>query len=769
MDNISITIRKNMNYIEVFNDLSKYYLAIPYPRDSVPYGKQLYDLGHEQRVTIMTLRLNCQHKQRSPIVRVFDGTPLVCRVFYSDENKHSVLYCAWLETKPNFVMLWERNRDKGICIELLSSRFVKVSIESLSHIFNLVEISQDVVEEETDNVEISESFVKILKLIARDVLKEVDDTLLVVDSVYDPLGDFVSLRRVFSKLRNEFESMLACRMCNARNMDKVLLTKFKASWEETLHFVKTYNLDGVIPRTEWHIAMWLFVIGCPERVRTCDDFMYVICTTIIRLEYFEEEHFIGSLCNEGFSVILSKWLYITIRDHIDFFEEELQNIAEPVSWNSYLCEANGKLCYTHSHPQDKDNGVYDSMAPTEVILSICDETGIYEKIVPKSLNLNEGQQWYPITYANEVFEHMKKSLNNDETKCFYGHCCSEQSIVKMSKGGISHLCSYENQSSCGHGMYFFRMDSTCLSRPFVDLCRGACDCEEAGRQFQGFIYALTRTFESRKCHALSPAVLLVLVNKDFSEVFNTTTTYLPTVDNGDSQSGWRCSCKRATEEFTFHDTCVTVSNKAPCALDVKNALQIMPLDIEDRCEKYNAIAMMSGIVDYAGVKEGILTGNVCDNSCSHKRMPLKTLKSWGTSNEYDKWKQFLTVDVSAFRRRRLLFDYNGKFIDSRGYRLNKPGLDIWDEFPTHSVHGTIPVPEYIFISSGALKALFSNSISISVAFINPDESFYPRHDICHSIEDTSSQISPESVTTGNMNKRHPYWKLRIECRQSHEL
>lgn len=762
--NTSVFFRKNMNYADVFQILWNNHLAIPYPQDSVPCGNQLYNLGRGQFVTKASLRLHYQHKQRSPIVRIFDGIPLVCRAFYSDKSKHSVLYCAWLESQPNFIILWERNRDEGICIELLSSRFVEVSIDSLLPTFNRIDIGQNNVSEKENKCEsddLSESFVEFLKTVADNILKEVNVSTLDDDNEYDPfLGDFVSLRRFFLNLRNEFQSMLACRMCRARNMDKVLLTEFKASWEEAIHIVKTHNLDGMIPITEWQIAMWLFVIGCPETVKSCDDFMHVICAEIIQLDNFQEDFFVDVLCNKGFSAMLSKWLFITICDCSDSLDEELQNIAEPVSWNSYLCASNGKLCYTHSHVRDKENGIYDIVKPTEIILTIGNEIGTYDNIVPVQLNLNKGKQWYPRTYAEEVFQYMKKTLV-DDSKCFYGHCCSEQSIVKMSKSGISHLCTYENRASCGHGMYFFRIDNTCLSREFEELCQGAYDREEAGRQFQGFIYALTRIFESRKCSALSLAVLFLLVDKNFSEIFDTTKSYLPTV---------KCSCVRSSEEFTFEDTQVTLNkDQVPTASDVANAVSIMPQDTSDRCEKFNAFAMMSGIVNYNEVHQGILTGNVCDNSCSYKRMPLNTLLNWDASHEYNKWKQFLQVDVGEIRRKRLLFDHDGKLNDCKGYRLSKPSMEYWDVFPTHNVYGTITIPEYIFISSSALNILFSKSTAINVAFINPDESFYSRCDSCHSKEDTISTIDPESAAVGNMNKRHPYWRLRIDCKRKNCL
>ena len=70
-------------------------------------------------------------------------------------------------------------------------------------------------------------------------------------------------------------------------MDRAILNEFKPSWEEALEIVGIYHLVEIVPRKYWLIAVWLFVLGCPENACTYDVFVYVICSDINALEHFD--------------------------------------------------------------------------------------------------------------------------------------------------------------------------------------------------------------------------------------------------------------------------------------------------------------------------------------------------------------------------------------------------------------------------------------------------------------------------------------------------
>lgn len=121
----------------------------------------------------------------------------------------------------------------------------------------------------------------------------------------------------------------------------------------------------------------------------------------------------------------------------------------------------------------------------------------------------------------------------------------------MSKTGLSPLATFQSEQSCGHGMYFFKLNWDVLQCTLYDLnCMAERDLPDAaldprGLQFRAFMYTLTSVFQDPNFDLMSPCVLVFVVPTSCQELepFDAETNKLPMCnDNSIDASSWKCTC-----------------------------------------------------------------------------------------------------------------------------------------------------------------------------------------------------------------------------------
>eukprot|EP01036_Dinobryon_divergens_P034447 gene34447-44509_t len=723
------------------------------------------------RASIQSLKLSADHKTRSPTIHVFGSDILISRGYKSTLFSCTTFYCAWLESNPHILIFWERDISNGITSTINNERFIKLQSELLSAFSSLSSecsvglskrefcggtIIDDLLidaaghklsarENETDP-EIKKNCVDEIIASAPCIdLIEIDEEklqsklkcfqeFLVMPSTYFSIPPFTdaadddderdsnwsmsALREVFVDVCYFGDALMNLRQYPWQNMKKTVLNELKSEWERAIRTVREKKLDGLIPESVWLEAMWLHVLGFPSRVRTQKDVLPIIYLSFSNLRAFDKDYVLCHLENDGFRQSLALWIHN--RFYLDSFEEDVLKMSPPVSWNSFLCSSsNGRVHFTRFQADgDGDNTVYSRVEPTNPLFLYVDG-GDYcrEDILPIELQL-EQENWFPKDFARKAFEEMKTrgSLNH----YILGHCTPEQCIVGMCKSGISPLATYSNLNSCGRGMYFFRLDFDVLQCSFDELnVMGVTDeSNPLGIQFRAFVYALFTVFQKADYDATSPSVILFLVpcNEHDLDPYDAINSQLPTC-NDSSPAGWKCShCPRLiTAAFSKDNiTVATNSESRISAADVKSAISI--IDVRD-FEKFNAMAILGGVVDFQRIPTGVYTAITTDNNSKNTTTKLLcNMINWGTENEFAKWKQFACSEniMSAYRRPVTFFKGSGRFSDAKDLHFadgNGRRTDWRVPGPND------PIQETVFISTQALNTLLQKATSIFCVFL----------------------------------------------------
>jgi len=154
-------------------------------------------------------------------------------------------------------------------------------------------------------------------------------------------------------------------------------------------------------------------------------------------------------------------------------------------------------------------------------------------------------------YAENVFYHMQEILKVNENYYFLGHCTTEESIIKMSKYGMSPYAGFGNKMSCGHGMYFFKMSKT--DKTFEDLNKKPSNRtnvtnfngnsnDDIIKEFQGFLYAISERVKKND----NLAVMLFLIKEDEEKLKAIDTTQVPLFLRS-------CNCDAVFKEIRKND------------------------------------------------------------------------------------------------------------------------------------------------------------------------------------------------------------------------
>jgi hypothetical protein len=749
-------------------------------RDGPPNGNTVYTLDNiERRASATTLELTNDHEIQSPSIHLVNSSILISVGFKCLEYSESTLYVCWIENAPENIILWERHKTLGITFCLEEKRFNSQQQKSVSKAtspgrsdfqesFSSSLNSQgfypgDFLLKEAESS--TKRFIYLDQFISE---KLKNSRPLFDDDEFDPSGSISKLRIVFEHAREVGSAMIAASLLPWLNMNKTILNVFKAEWEYAIYRTRNDEIDGLILESVWLQIMWFHVIGCPACVHTIGDFISLVRDCVATSRNWSEAEIIIHLQGVGISESLSRWII----DHrlSSTFEEDIRRLSKPVSsWNSYLCVYDNLVYYTHLHitspPNITDNSsestdvdtTAEPIAPQQLILSVAEEdsSGCKKTITPIQIEMDK-MRWFPVDFARSAFNRMKNILQNSEGCYILGHCCAEQAIVNMGKSGLTPYKTHTNDNSCGHGMYFFRLDFDITDYAFDDLNNNASQSQPF-LQFRAFIYALNRVFIRGTIDALSSSVLLFVVPVDKVEIspHDAVNGRLPICNDSESiTGGWNCACPRATNQFDYISTDKFVNNGKVVtkAIDVCDMINKIPngMITVNESERVNAFALTLGVVDYNRIKTGVYKAIIADSNMQTFNVD-KLFKEQGS---FDKWKKTL-LSRSYYRRPIIYFDRTGMFTSEKKLYLPvEKGQPHWGKPPEGDDDD--PIEETVFVTQA--------SIGIYAIFLSPFSEYSQRSSPeCHAISDDdclSTEVLLDSST-------HNYWKLRSRCKMNH--
>jgi hypothetical protein len=535
------------------------------------------------------------------------------------------------------------------------------------------------------------------------------ETLFLVDDddEVDPSGTIHALRNIFEEVCPFGDALILARQNPWHTMNKTILNEFKSQWEKAIMVVKKEEMDGYLSDPTWLQAMWLYIIGFPLSVRTKRDVIVALFLAFSKLTSFSQEDIISALTFKGFRPSLSHW--ICDRCCLNSLKEDVLGVATYMPWNSYLCSVDGDVHYTHLH-SDNEGLDYNAVQPVKVVLNVENTTRKNIKAVQLEMEL---ENWTPKDFVKSTF-HKLQDMMKGQPDSYYilGHCCPEQALVSMGKSSISPLATYRNKFSCGHGMYFFKLDHAVLQLSFDGLHKMAHEksheksqaLNPLGLQFRAFLYAMLTVFQKPECDALSLSVLVFLSSYEF-QPFDSSLKALP-LCNDDAPEGWKCSCKSPLSSISMDGV---VSDKSWPLTTSAICAAISMINRED-IEKINAFALLGGIVDFDRISTGVYSSIIMDNNLEYVTESFKNIPEWSTDSKFDVWKGLVNRKSSCFRRSTTSFNHEG------GFSLTKPDNQLKNKPQQWSDCPLDPIREIVFVHSSALSKLLTEAHHVFVVF-----------------------------------------------------
>ena len=354
----------------------------------------------------------------------------------------------------------------------------------------------------------------------------------------------------------------------------------------------------------------------------------------------------------------------------------------------------------------------------------------------------------------------------DKKYCFFGHVCSEESVIGMSKFGMSPFVGFQNRNSCGRGMYHFFKIGFFEMLSFDQLNLGA-GTDEQQKQFQGFVYAVSRGFMTGKISALSVAVLMFLVEESAVNAFDTINNALPMRN---------CSCTNIIENIEpLQEIESIILQKANITVSTKDTIRaISMINSDTDTEKFNAFSLVAGIVDFSKLPSGVLSAHTSDNMLHSQCLPPDFNENWADNEEFCKWKAMINTPIAAYRRIHLFFNFSGDFCRSSALPVtNRNAFLEWGKSKIDEKFQTIPALEYVFFSLEALSNLFEKSHSVSVSFVESKQ-----FNMMTSGQTEVCLLKKEGLLSTEMDehwvrnkvykdsKGNPYWRLILQCERN---
>lgn len=756
---------ENMNYEDLYKILVQPdNITIHFPTNERPVGFVLYNLGYCQRASNNSLRLTPCHKCQWAQPREFKDK-VVVKQAYPSINFKSVLYCAWLESEPNIIVLWVKDTDECITSVIEGERFSMASSTLLSSVNLTLEKtvfhSQLTTLSEADMVYV------------HDIVADVNYITLQDDETFDPTGTIGKYRELqeFKEMESILDAIYNIRMnCTWCNLQKTLSAELKCLMKVAINAGSKVEPQIALPIEEWLPAMWLQTIGCPKQVRNSDELRFMVCRAVLNVHDRTVKNIANKLLEFGFRDLFSRWISFRLCSNIEQFGRDLQSIAKPISWNSFLLveeELDQGVKFTHLK---KVNNEYVNVKPyTPLVMKVVEFETIYPmKVCPLLFNCETGANWYPIQFAEKVFFYIQQKLSIPDTY-LYGHCTSEQGIIRMSQVGLSPFATFQNEMSCGHGMYFFRFDQTILNYDFHFLNAGVpnnVNDEIVIKQFRSFVYAMTRCFDVADFDSLCPAVLLILVPTGVIQEFDAVNELLP-LEDGQMEALTLNSVGEVERTDSILNPFVSIG-------DIRCAINMVPTEPSKyRVEKINGLALLSGIVDFSLIPSGVYCANVMDNSFRSKALPFSAIKKWQNNDpqEIDKWKKLVSGPISDYWRPNIAFVNQEQVSNNcKLHKMNETNNMKQKSFiKIGDTNVNVDVSEHVFVTTYALHRLLQCALSCEVAFVGLSNQVEKNDGIDIFTEDTtlSTMILTEKYVKNTVKQRkggtpiHDYWILHI--------
>lgn len=632
MDHYELQNKKNMNYRNlwerVFRELGTTSLSEITSWENrsdnvIPF--KLYYLPHGTIPSVETLQLQKPCSRRLPVSRAFDDKVLITVVFVTKPGEHNI-FCAYTTSFRGYPIfcLWERS-NSGIRLDPLDSavfcsEYVTLTyreVRESTHVETPPSLEPTPVE--TGHVLLSDA---TRKVIHRSDCVFITECHFSEEEYVSGSDDWEELQHIFRELIDEFDGIAAAIVqnngCGEYKSDYLYL---KSLWTKSVEYASSRDLPILMCQSLYN-AIWLYVCGCPGVITEAEMLALHISRIVHNFESEEVDPscFISAMEERGFRRPFSRLVASSLTDGFGFdFFETIKGFCNPPSINSYLCKIpNEELAYFQSYiVQDEKENVVTRTSPELCHISVLGESDVHPTLLACALEM-DNKDWSPADFTKDTYARIQKLLTENEGCVVLGHVTSEQSVIDMccrddenpneiELRGLSIWVSNKNKTTCGRGMYFFRMSSA--KRTFEELAYGGgseADLEHI--EFQSFLYGLTRAFKNTDlCHLLSPAVLLFVVNQDFTDDFvDLVSVELPLLDdNGDGG----CTCPpRYDGEFKVNDQVNSVT-----ARDGASLLRYCFEDYtEDKVEKQNAVALRSGLVNFKDIRG--YEANVSDGS-----------------------------------------------------------------------------------------------------------------------------------------------------------
>ena len=742
----------------VYNSLKIVDTVLPYlfpPSCSV-----LYNLGVSNRVCLETLHLETsfEFKRKFIQARLINDEIFVIQEFFSEKDHNVFVFSAWLERNPHIICTWQLD-FKGDIINVSNDLFddTNFKLPTIAEIQNPNKQPSCVLTPlQSIQMNVSEHRQYILDTL-RDTLETYGKIELISDEDYDDSRSILAYREEFYSVQMHFDILLASLTLTTMNLHKDLLIELKSLWEAAIHIVSKFEVDQALSILEWLPAMWMQVIGCPDVVRTRDELFYILYEILSDPDLdWTQEAVVKSLIDRKFRYKFAQWIGRHIFNHSEYIERDLWDISEPIDWNSYLFIENNIVKYRHAHSKNGNFNVTSTTENQAIKLKVINGAELFD-VQPFDVSRGSKQMSMK-NYAENVFNHMQEILKVNENCYFLGHCTTEESIIKMSKYGMSPYAGFGNKKSCGHGMYFFKMSKT--DKTFEDLNKKPSNItnytnfngnsnDDIIKEFQGFLYAI-----SERVNTIDVlAVMLFLIKEDEEKLKAIDTTKVPF----DLRS---CNCDTVFKEITKDDVHVEYARENlkglyPTTKDTINALSLIK---NDDVERFNIFALISGVVDFNEIPNGIFRGNIFDGSCNITKsssFPPKAMPAWvKNEKQFGLWKNACSsLPIENYRRKYGFFD-DGIFKICKQYTFNEDTFDL----PTE-------MWEHVFVSSAALQNLLEFSLEIHILFLDSDalsSSIVP----CDNSAKFNDYIMNKNWLKGNLSKgmpRHSYWTLCLQC------
>jgi hypothetical protein len=294
--------------------------------------------------------------------------------------------------------------------------------------------------------------------------------------------------------------------------------------------------------------------------------------------------------------------------------------------------------------------------------------------------------------------------------------------------------------------------------------------DEQQKQFQGFVYALSRGFMTGKISALSVAVLMFLVEESAVVAFDALNNALPMRN---------CSCSSTSiienMEPLQEIESITLQQKADTTVSTKDTIRaISMINSDTDTEKFNAFSLLAGVVDFSQLPSGVLSAHTSDNMLHSQCLPPDVIESWADNEEFCKWKAMINTPIAAYRRIHLFFNFSGDFCRASALPVtNRNAFSEWGKSTIDEKFQTVPALEYVFFSSLALSNLLEKSHSVSVSFVESKQfntMTSGQREVCLlKKEGLSTTMDGDWVRNKILNKGfkgHPYWRLIMQCERN---